>query len=188
MKRIIAVAAAALPVLAAHAAPPAAGATKLAMDVELGLWEVTSAGGMSGDSPVPASVMARLPPEQLAKIQAAMARQNQPQKYKQCMTPEKLNKGFVRREHGGDDSGCKMNVTTNNSTEFAATQVCTGQKDDTDYTANIHFNLSGRHTAHGTVDVTLKQADGRTTVIHRTIDAQWLGSDCGTITDIQAEK
>ncbi|MBS0378329.1 MAG: DUF3617 family protein [Proteobacteria bacterium] len=188
MKRIIIAVATALPVLAAQAAPPAAGTTKLAMDVELGLWEVTSAGGMSGASPIPASVMAQLPPDQLAKVQAAMAKQNQAQKYKQCMTPEKLNKGFVRREHGGDDSNCQMNVKTNTSTEFAATQVCTAQKDNMDYTANIHFNLSGRHTAHGTVDVTLKQADGRTTVIHRTIDAQWLGSDCGTITDIQAEK
>jgi len=191
MKTILASASLSLLLSAAHAAPPGTAPRvepKLAMNVDPGLWEVTTAGAMSGAPVIPAETLARLPPEAQAKIQAAMARANQVKKYKECMTPDKLQRGFARNDGpGGADGKCQLTVTANTSSQFQAEQVCPAdQGASTD--ARISFTLTSRHQTQGTVDVTITQQDGKTSVIHRTIDAQWLGADCGTIKDIEAEK
>ena len=168
-------------IASAYAAAP----QKLAMDVDPGLWEVNSTGGMSGAPPIPDALLQRMTPEQQAKMQAMIASRGGPKKYKQCMTSDKLNQGF-----GNDDdeaSKCKMTVTTNTSTEFQGEKQCVTEGGSS-YDAKIHFTLSGKHRANGTIDIALTQADGKVTTVHRTVDAQWLSSDCGNIKDIELEK
>jgi Protein of unknown function (DUF3617) len=157
---------------------------KLAMDVALGLWQVTTKGDMSGAPPIPDALLARMTPEQQAKMQQMLTGEK---KYKQCMTAEKLNKGFGKDKEGTDDKKCTMTVATNTSSEYQADRQCT-LGDGSHYDAKVHFNLAGKHQASGTVDVNLTQASGKTTTVHQNIDAQWLSSDCGTIKDIELEK
>ena len=183
---IIATAISALLAGAVQGAKPASS-DKLAMDVALGLWEVTAAGDTSGAPPIPQAMLERMTPEQQQRLQAALAKHNQPQKYKQCMTADKLEQGFARSGAKGDaEDKCKTNVSTNTSSEYQAERQCTTQ-DDVSYDAKVHFNLSDKHTAKGTVDVVITQADGKTTTMHRTIDAQWLSADCGAVKDVQPE-
>jgi hypothetical protein len=179
--RLAATAAAALLASAAYAD----SGPKPNMDVALGLWEVTAKGDVSGAPPVPESVLARLTPEQQAKMQEMMGTLAQPKKYKSCMTPDKLGKGFEDADVNAA-STCTTTVATNTSTEYQAEKQCKADS-GVSYGAKIHFNLAGKHLATGTVDVILTQASGKVTTMHHTIDAQWLGADCGTIKDVEME-
>jgi hypothetical protein len=158
---------------------------KLAMNVDPGLWQVTLQGDPIAAPAIPDALLQRMTPEQQAKMQAMIARGNGPQKFKQCMTAEKLSKGFGKDEAA--NGNCKMNVTTNTKSEFAAEKQCTADGGRS-ISSKIHLTLSGRHQASGTIDVSLNQPDGKTTTVHSTLDAQWLASDCGTIKDIETEK
>jgi hypothetical protein len=157
------------------------------MDVALGLWEVTAKGDVSGAPPIPDSVLARLTPEQQVKMQEMMGKDSQPKKYKSCMTPDKLGKGFEKDTDADAASRCTTTVATNTSTEYQAEKQC---KTDSgmSYEAKIHFDLAGKHQATGTVDVILTQASGKMTTMHHTIDARWLGAECGTIKDVELEQ
>jgi hypothetical protein len=156
------------------------------MDVALGLWEVTAKGDISGAPPIPDSVLARLTPEQQAKMREMLGKASQPRKYKSCMTPDKLGQGFEKDAGAEAAKQCTTSVTTNTSTEYQAEKQC--QTDSgMSYDAKIHFNLAGRHEARGTVDVLITQATGKATTMNHTIDAQWLAADCGTIKDVEME-
>jgi hypothetical protein len=180
------IAAAAAAILLASAAR-ADNAPRPNMDVALGLWEVTARGDVSGAPPIPDSVLARLTPEQQAKMQEMMARRSASQKYKSCMTPDKLGKGFEKDPDAQAASKCTTTVATNTGTEYQAEKQCKADS-GLSYAAKIHFNLAGKHQATGTVDVVLTQANGKVTTMHHTIDAQWLGADCGTIKDVEMEQ
>src|SRR5690242_2950431 len=100
-----------------YAAPPPA-----AMAVDLGLWEITSQGKMSGAPMIPADRLAQMPPEQRAKIEAMLAKVGHGRKFKECMTEERRQKGFdERHEHSSD---CKTTVVTNNSSEYEVHSEC----------------------------------------------------------------
>jgi hypothetical protein len=158
------------------------------MDVAPGLWQVTARGDVSGAPPIPDAVLARLTPEQQAKMQELLARGAQPKTYKSCMTPDKLGQGFEQDDAHGPAAGkCSTTVATNTSTEYQAEKQCKAEG-GTSYAARIHFNLAGRHQATGTVDIILTQASGKVTTLHHTIDAQWLGADCGTIKDVETQQ
>jgi hypothetical protein len=160
-----------------------------AMNIELGLWEVTIAGAASGAPAIPEALLQRMTPEQQAKMQQVMAQrlQGQPQKFKECMTAEKRSRGFGNKD---EDSGtCKVTVTTNTPTEFRAERQCAASAGGpalSDY--KMHFNITGKHHASGTIDVAITHDDGKVTTIHSTVEAQWLGADCGSIKNIEMEK
>lgn len=166
------------------AAPP-----KAAMNVDTGLWEVTTHPQMSGDAPViPDSVMQRLSPEQQAKMKERMqsmrSKRNEPKKFKECMTAEKLAKGFSDREN---DEDCKVTVITNSATEYAGQRQCKNERGNrTD--SKVHFKILSRHQTEGVIDVAVTQPDGKVMNMHTTMEAKWLASDCGSIKQMEVEK
>ena len=84
-------------------------------------------------------------------MQQVMASRSQPKKYKSCMTPQKLDKGFEKDGQETAGSQCKLTVITNSSAEYTADKQC---KTDAGiaYDAKIHFNISGSKQTSGTVD------------------------------------
>ena len=74
------------------------------LDVKLGLWETTTVNEMSGMPPMPAEVLAKLTPEQRAKMEAAFkARAAQGPRtttQRTCLTKEELSKPLAL----GDDN------------------------------------------------------------------------------------
>jgi hypothetical protein len=69
-----------------------AGDVGVKLNVKLGLWEVTTS-GKTGD--IPEQMLAQIPPERRAQMIAAIkASANRTRTYRQCMTAEKLAKGF----------------------------------------------------------------------------------------------
>jgi Protein of unknown function (DUF3617) len=162
----------------ALAAPPAA-----VMEIDLGLWEVSSHPQISGAPAIPESQLAQLSPERRAMLEAALARAAQPRKFKECMTAEKRTQGFG--SHDMQRSGCKVTVVTNTSSEYQMHRECTTEKRKTSESG--HFKLDGRRRVSGTVDL-VRSAEGETTTMHNSIEAKWLSADCGDVKTFQMEK
>src|SRR5690348_9441337 len=79
------------------------------LNVKLGLWEMTTMGEVSGAPPIPPEALARMTPEQRARMQAAMtaslAQQNKPKVRKYCVTQKDLERGLDLK--GSQSAGCK---------------------------------------------------------------------------------
>jgi hypothetical protein len=77
-------------------------------NIKPGLWEVSNTPQVSGEMPIPEEQLAKLTPEQRARMEAAMkaamASGGKPHVYKECMTPEKIAGGFDIDRHGDDTS------------------------------------------------------------------------------------
>lgn len=104
-------------------------AANLPLNLKPGGWEITTTTTMSGN-PVPASVLANMPPAQRAKMDAMFkARAAKPHTMvsKSCITPKDL-KDSVRNPFGRDeDKSCKSTVISATGTEWQAAIVCTGE-------------------------------------------------------------
>jgi hypothetical protein len=166
----------------AHAGEPAPQ-----LNVKLGLWEIGTHPQVSGNLPIGDEQLQKMPPEQRAKfeaaMQAALARGAQPRLFKECMTPEKRSRGF----NAGSDEGkdCKTTVLTNTASEFQAQRECSGE--DRAQSTDVHFRVVSPDHVTGTVLMVMSR-DGKTMTVNSTMEGKWLGSDCGSVKDVELEK
>jgi hypothetical protein len=79
-------------ILTAGAALAADNVTPL--NVQPGLWETTSVTERSGVLPIPADALAKMPPEQRARIEAQLKSTPTTTTKQSCFTPEEVAKGF----------------------------------------------------------------------------------------------
>jgi hypothetical protein len=167
--------------LAGFATLVGAADLKPRMSIDTGLWEVTTTAQSAGTPALPDSVLQHLTPEQKERLAHRM---QQPHRYRQCMTAEKLASGFGG---GHDNPGeCTTTVTKNTPTEFAAERKCStpgGKNVD----VKLHFRLTGRRQSSGTVELSFTRPDGSVTDARSTIEAKWLAADCGNVKDIERE-
>src|SRR5271167_529462 len=96
-----------------------AAAQSANFNAKTGLWESTVtilSSGMPAMPSIPPDALARMTPEQQARVAAAMKggmMNGQPHTYKDCLTPEKLAKGF--NASAAERPNCKRTVITNTS-------------------------------------------------------------------------
>jgi hypothetical protein len=167
--------------LMVHAAQPA-------LNIKLGLWETHTEAKISGDlsAMIPADQLAKMSPDQRAKMEAAiqqsMAAMQKPHYAKECMTAEKVAKGF---DMGDDKSGnCKNTIVTNTGSQYEAHVVCSGSHGQQAMT--VHINADSPTHVIGTVKGDDSQgAQGMS--YSGTFEGRWLASDCGVIKDRQEE-
>jgi hypothetical protein len=163
-------------------------AAQAALNIKLGLWETHTQAKISGDiaSMIPPDQLAKMTPEQRTQVQAmmqqSMAAAQKPHYAKQCMTAEKLAKGF---DLGDEKSGnCKNTVSTNTGSEYDAHVVCSGnygqQAMSVHISADSPTHVIGTVTGDGTQGSKGMSYSG-------TFEGKWLGSDCGAIKDWQEE-
>jgi Protein of unknown function (DUF3617) len=164
----------------------ACGADSIKLNVKPGLWEMSSVGQANGVPPISDDMLARLTPEQRARVQAAMQASmgsaSKPKLFKECVTPEKLSQGFDLQQ--SKDSSCQRSVVSSTTTDFAIRAVCTRSEATT--TMDAHFQLNGSEQVAGTVHVVTTH-DGKTMTIDSSINGKWLGASCGNITGVEAE-
>jgi Protein of unknown function (DUF3617) len=167
--------------------PVSADETKVKLAADTGLWEVTTHPQTNGELPISQEQLQRLSPEQRARIEAAMKaameNANQAHVMRECLTPERLAKGFDL----GDDSSssCKTTVVRNTSTELEAHRECKGESNVRTMTERLR--TSGRRQVSGTIDVLMSQGAKQLTM-HMSVEGRWLGADCGAVKDSQAVK
>jgi Protein of unknown function (DUF3617) len=158
------------------------------LNIKLGLWEIATQANISGAPPIPEDTLAKMSPEQRARMQAAiqasMADVAKPKLAKHCVTEEKVAQGFnLDRRH--DSTTCQKKLVTNTSTELQLTETC--PEDNGSTSIDEHIQLNGSDQVAGTVHF-VKNSGGKNMTVDSTIKGQWLAASCGDIKDFQLEK
>lgn len=148
-----------------------------ALNVKLGLWEMTSTSETSGMPPVDTSKMT---PEVRARIEAAMkARGGSPSApivRRDCLTKEKLaNAAF--QDPQANDSSCKRTIVTNTPALLEMHIECASPRKVTgDFRVDV--------LASDNVKVTSKMAAGegaQVMNVNGTMNGRWLSAACGDV-------
>ncbi len=149
------------------------------LDVNTGLWEVTSAGETTGTPPIPPEALAQMSAEQRAQVQAsiaaAMARANKPTLARSCITEKTLQRGLDFNQ--GDSPNCTRTVVNSTTSQIDVRMACTG---DQAMNGTFHFEAVDRKTIRGNLHIVVSNG-GNTMTMNRSISGRWLGSDCGTV-------
>jgi hypothetical protein len=150
------------------------------LDVRPGLWETSITSQLSGMPPIPADVLARLTPEQRARIEAAMkareAKGPQTTVHKSCLTSDDLKKPL---DFGGESNGmCKRTIVASSATRQDIHIECTSGAAKT--AGDVHVEAVDPENVKGDSRVTT--ADGsRKMDIRVTFTGRWLGASCGDL-------
>jgi Protein of unknown function (DUF3617) len=156
------------------------------LNVKLGLWEMMMQPQMSGDTN---ALMGQQPeglsPDERAKrqamMQALLSNMQKPHYSRECMTQEKLARGFGTNH---DDTNCKSAVVTNTATDYEANLQCAGQ--DGNRTVNMHISAPSSEHVTGTVRTDVSRS-GKDMNVNAKIEGKWLSADCGTVKDSEPE-
>ena len=160
----------------------AAGASPITLNLRPGLWEMTSQGQVTGTPPIPAEMLAQLPPERRAKLAAAMAasqaRASAPHVFKQCITLKSLQRGInVDDKH--DATHCRPTVVSSTASVMEMSVQCKNPRETV--SGLFHFETANPETVTGTINMTMSMAGGHPMHVKRTIQGKWMGADCGSV-------
>jgi hypothetical protein len=153
-------------------APTLAGATTF--NAKPGAWEATTTSVMSG-SMVPADEMAKLPPEQRARIEAMMAAQSGQARtavHKSCITQADLDQNRLLKSD--DEQHCKTRVVSSSPSKLVMDRECPPPHANTAHVV-IESPSPERYVGH--IDVTIAEG-GK---VHVDIKGRWLGASCAGI-------
>ncbi|HTM35907.1 MAG TPA: DUF3617 domain-containing protein [Terriglobales bacterium] len=145
------------------------------LNVKTGLWESTVTSTTSGQMPIPAEMLAKLSPEQRAKIEARM-QQNSGQRSRtrtnrDCETKEKLEKQLFN-----DEKQCKQTIISSTSTAAEVKMVC--EFDDVKSNGTMHIDVLSPESVKGSGQMT-SSGGGHTMTMNTSFTAKWLGPSCG---------
>lgn len=157
---------------------PALAADNTPLNVKPGLWEITSDVDHSGMPPIPPDALAKLSPEQRAKIEAAMQQSMGPRHRvdKRCVTQDEIAKGFGEMDQMGHGK-CTQNVTTSSATLREGTFACTGAQSSS---GNYRFEARSPEAVVANWDMTMS-GGGNTMKMKSAMQGKWLRADCGSV-------
>jgi hypothetical protein len=163
------------------------GADVVKPNIKPGLWEITNNPQVSGQMPIPDDQLAKMTPEQRARMEAAIkaytANSAKPRVYKECMTPEKIARGFEIER--ADNASCKRKVVSSSSNELTLHDEC--NKPDQQSVSDVHFEIKGGTQMSGKINFVMT-SKGKTMTINSIVQGKWLGANCGSVTDSELEK
>lgn len=148
------------------------------LNVREGLWEVTvthSMTGMPSAPNIPPDTLAKMPPDQRARIEAMMKGSPSTDVRKECVTKEKLAQHAAFSANRGD---CTRTVVSSTSSRLEMKVHCEETKEASDSTAVIEALASDKvkSTIHSVVN-----NSSRTMNMDITITSKYLGTDCGDV-------
>ena len=153
-------------------------------NVSPGLWEITSAPKVGGQLPISDAEMAKIPPAQRARFEAAMhaamGAMQKPHTMRECLTQDKINKGFDIDKHPGES--CNKTVSVNSSTSLMMKMACTGR--DGNMNGTFNFVSTSPTSVTGTADMVMSRGS-KTMTVNTAISGHWVGADCGKIKDVE---
>jgi hypothetical protein len=156
-------------------------------DIKPGLWEVTNNPQVSGEMPISEDQLAKMSPEQRARFEAAMkssvASAGKPHTYKECMTPEKIARGFDMDKAEGKD--CKRKIVSSTPTDLQMHDECSTA--DRKTISDVHFQVKSGTQMSGKINVVITSG-AKTMTVNSTVQGKWLGANCGSVKDAELEK
>lgn len=148
------------------------------LNVKLGLWETTTVSERSGMPSLPADALAKMPPEQRARIEAQLKSMSAPQTTtkQSCVTQDDVNKMFDLNNDG--NKSCQRTIVSSTSTKQELKLSCDtpGNKG----TGTVKIEVTDSTHVNGLVHMNVGN-NGRTMDMKVTITGKWLGSSCGDV-------
>jgi hypothetical protein len=149
------------------------------LDAKLGLWEITSKHEMTGTPPIPPDVLAKMSPEQRARVEAIFkqkaAQGATPQTRQTCLTQDKLDKAPFNE----DRKSCQRTIISSTSSVAEFREECS-EADGSKRSVNGRFELSGSSNMKGSLQVKAS-SNGKAMNINIDMTGKWIGPDCSPI-------
>jgi hypothetical protein len=148
--------------------------TTPALDVKLGLWELTMTSAIDVGN-APSMDTSKMTPAQRAKMGDALKSLSQPHTdvQKKCITKEEMAKSFLQ----DSDASCTDKVTANTKTLFDMTRTCTGESPST---TQAHMEASSPETVKGLINASMSQGGGKQKM-NISFTGKWVAADCGKV-------
>jgi len=143
------------------------------LNVKTGLWEVITSTETHGTPPMPAEVLARMTPEQRAKMEAMFKSREtagaHPHTRKSCVTEKDLEQPFRQ-----DKENCTTTVVRSTATSQDINMTCTGEHPST---GTMHINTPTPESMNGTIEIRL-EGKNDSLAIKTQLQGHWLGASC----------
>jgi hypothetical protein len=150
------------------------------LNVKEGLWEMTvthSMSGMPAMPDIPPDVLAKMPPEQRARMEAMMKGGPSTDVRKECITKEKIEKNSAFSNNRGD---CTRTVVNSTGSKLEVKIHCEEKQASTDGT--LVLETVGSDHVKGTMQMqSATNANGHTMNMNFTFSSKYLGPACGDV-------
>jgi hypothetical protein len=149
------------------------------LNVKEGLWEVTvshSMSGMPATPNIPPDALAKMPPEQRARMEAMMKGTPSTDVRKECITKEKLERHSAFSNNRGD---CTRTVVSSTGSKLEVKFHCEEKQSSSD--GNILIEALGSDNVKGTTHLVTNTSSGHTMTMDFTITSKYLGPACGDV-------
>jgi hypothetical protein len=146
------------------------------LNVKVGLGEVKQSVTTSGEMPIPPDTLAKMTPEQRARLEARMKAnaggKTTTTTHKSCLTKEQLEKDPTFSEN----PNCSWTVLTSNGSKVEARGVCVdnGMKSR----VNLQVESLNTESVKGTGQAVVSGGD-HTMNVNLAFTSKWLGPTCG---------
>jgi len=148
------------------------------LDIKMGLWETSmthSAAGMSQMPQIPPEALAKLTPEQRARMEEMMKSRSGATTVKSCITKEKLEKNLAFRD---DRPQCTRTLVSSSSSGFEMKMHC-GEKDSTS-DGTFKLDVINSESVKGAFHMVVSGGD-HSMNIDNTFTGRYLGPACGDV-------
>lgn len=152
---------------------PTSGARAESFNAKPGTWEMTFTTQSSGML-VPPDVLAKMPPEQRAKVEQSMqARSGKPKTHsvKTCLTKEDLDQNRIIKESDDDEPGCKTSVVSKSSAKLVLERTCPAPQAST---SRMSVEAQTAELLVGSMDTDRPRAG----TVHLDFKSRWIGANC----------
>jgi hypothetical protein len=149
--------------------------------VQPGLWEATveAQGGNSTLQQLLQSQLARLKPDQQAKVENLISvAAGAPLTRRVCVTPALLQRDLAGV---GGHGTCSRSVLGSSPTALELQVSCSGHEQ---VDGTLRLTVENPKTVTGMLDARLTTKDGTSIAVHRTLQSHWLAADCGAVKTI----
>ncbi len=139
-------------------------------DIKAGAWDVTMSTSFAG-MPVPQEALAKMPPDQRAKIEAmiqARAGKVQTHTYRTCVTAEDLDRNALMKS---ESPGCKRNVITKTASVLELEETC-GAPEPSQTHATFQASSPAAYTAN------VVRTMGKGGEVHIDMKGKWIAAAC----------
>ena len=145
------------------------------LNVKTGLWESTTTSTTAGQAPLPSDMLAKLSPDQRARIEARMkansAAKTRTFTNKQCETKEKL-----AEQPFGSQKECKSSIITSTATKAEIKMSC--EYGDVKSTGTMNIEVLSPESVKGSGHMT-SNGGGHTMTVNTSFTGKWIGASCG---------
>jgi hypothetical protein len=149
------------------------------LNVKEGLWEMTvthSMTGMPAMPSIPPDALAKMPPEQRARMEAMMKGGATTDVHKECVTKEKLEK---QSAFSDDRKECTRTVLNSTSSKLEMKIHCKGEEQGT-MDGTLRVEAIGSDNVKGKMEAATS-ASGRSMNMNFTFSSRYLGPACGDV-------